>query len=363
MFCPLCRAEFRSDVRTCATCGAPLVASLEADNVKENPPRLLWIGKDSVEFDLVVGALSSAEIPARPQKAVGGLIGALLKSQAKIHVLQSDFARALEVAAEAAAARRHGFGMIQTCHSCGAEFSASLASCLKCKTVLMVERSKDSKASVSPEALAETAMKYCPVCDASYLPAHEQCTVCGVELVPEEFRGSPFDEKERHRRLEVVWKGGDPIAFSQAIAALRAAGIRHHVQSTHDYFVFGLAIPRPRYVLRVIASDADRARDLLAGINDSFAFSLEESPAPPEENGSPPPRHAADWDPSKATSEVWNGEDSALAAVLEACLRENDIGVRRRGIAPGILHLLVMPSDTDAAREILRELREGTPPA
>ncbi len=69
------------------------------------------------------------------------------------------------------------------------------------------------------------------------------------------------------------------------------------------------------------------------------------------------------WNPAAATVEIWSGEDGALAELLEACLRENRIGVRREGGEPGPLRLLIMPADEPAAREIIREVREATPPA
>ena len=59
--------------------------------------------------------------------------------------------------------------------------------------------------------IAET--KYCPLCDAEYSAAHAQCTVCGVDLVPEELRGRPLDEQQRKERIIVVWRGGETRDF------------------------------------------------------------------------------------------------------------------------------------------------------
>jgi predicted N-formylglutamate amidohydrolase len=192
--------------------------------------------------------------------------------------------------------------------------------------------------------------------------------LCGVALVPEERRGRPLDQKERNERIEMIWRGSDPVAVSQAVAALNEAGIRHHVKATHDHLVFGLAMPRPKYELRVFASDAAQAKELLAGIQDTAPFATEEvarqeeTTAAPEAESEAIKHAAAEWKPAQATIEVWSGEDAALAQVLEDCLRENGIDVRRAGIEPGTLRFFVMPPDADAAREIVREVREGTPP-
>lgn len=363
-YCPLCGAGYRPGFLTCATCGAPLVASLDSDEVRANPPRLLWIGRDSVEFDLIVRGLRIAQVPANVEQGLGGLIGSLLHSESKIHVLRGDFERALEIAAEAIAARKVGRSPTQICHACAAECSASLAACPVCKAALIVEPVSGHDARFSLIAGSPTERKYCPVCDAAYSAGHYRCTICGVELVPEEFRGLPLSDRERNERIEVVWRGGDPLAVSQVIHILRHAGIRHHVQPTNDHFVFELGIPRPKYVVRTFASDAAKAKALLAGIYETSPFvSMEPSAlALAQEPAEEHPSVSHDWKPAAATVEIWSGEDAALAELLRDCLEENRIGVRRGGREPGIMRLSVMPQDEAAAREIVREIIEAVPP-
>jgi hypothetical protein len=209
-----------------------------------------------------------------------------------------------------------------------------------------------------------TAVKYCPLCDAEYGDAHASCSVCGVDLVPDEMRGQPLDERQRKERIQVVWRGGDPLAVSEVINALREAGIRHHVQPTNEHLVFELGIPRPKYAVRVFASDATKAKELLADIRESapFALSENETEEPETDAALAPSRSAHEWNPTAATIDVWSGQDPALAELLEACLRENQIGARRDSKEPGQVRLLVMPADEARAREIIREVREATPP-
>jgi hypothetical protein len=205
-------------------------------------------------------------------------------------------------------------------------------------------------------------MKYCPLCDAEYGENHAHCSVCGVALVAEELRGRPLDERQRNERIVLAWRGGDPLAVSEVINILREAGIRHHVQPTNDHMVFELGMPRPKYAVRVFASDVAKTRELLADIRESAPFGLndtaheEESAIPREQR----PEH--DWNPAAATVEIWSGQDPALAELLEACLHENQIGVRCEGTAPGPLRFLVMPADEVPAREIIREVRDAVPP-
>jgi hypothetical protein len=211
-------------------------------------------------------------------------------------------------------------------------------------------------------------MKYCPVCDAEYADSHAMCSVCGIELVPEELRGHPLDERQRKEKIVLVWKGGDPLAVSEVIHTLREAGIRHHIQPTNEHLVFELAMPRPKYAVRVFLSDLPRAKELLANVRESAPFALDE-PADDEADSNAIEDRPSDrsWNPSDATAVVWSGADTALADLLEACLRENRIGVRRDdgadGNEPELIRLLVAPAAEAASREIIREVREATPPA
>jgi hypothetical protein len=213
-------------------------------------------------------------------------------------------------------------------------------------------------------------MKYCPVCDAEYPDSHTMCSVCSVELVLEELRGQPLDERQRKEKIVLVWKGGDPLAVSEVIHILRDAGIRHHVQPTNEHLVFELGMPRPKYAVRVFLSDQARAKELLADVRESAPFVLDE-PAETAGDSDALANRSNDpsWSSGAATAVVWSGEDTALADLLEACLRENRISVRREdggNVAGGEsseIRLSVPPAAEAASREIIREVREATPPA
>jgi hypothetical protein len=210
-----------------------------------------------------------------------------------------------------------------------------------------------------------SASRYCPLCDAEYGASHAQCTVCGVDLVPEPLRGRPLDDQQRNEKIVVIWRGGDPLAVSEVISALREAGIRHHVQPTNEHMVFELGMPRPKYAVHVFSSDAAKAKEQLSDIRESPPFALDEADdlqQDVEETSRTGAVTEHEWIAARATVEIWNGEDGALAELLEACLRENRIGVRREGAEPGALRLLIMSVDEAAAREIIREVREATPP-
>jgi hypothetical protein len=362
-YCPLCGAEYREDAARCTNCAVPLVNSLSAADVRNNPARLLWIGRDEQEFAALAGALREASIPANSTQGLGGLLGALLKSESKIHVLQADLDRAVDAARNAMAARAPASGVSQTCHACGEGCSASFAICPNCEAVLYVEPIDKARRSGGLEESRSSQRKYCPMCAAEYSASHERCAVCGIELVSEELRGQPLDDKQKRERIVMVWRGGDPLAVSEVVNRLRDAGIRHHVHATKDHLVFELGIPRPKYAVRVFESNVPKATELLAGIRESLPFGLSFTPVPEQEPAAPLPRSQGSWNVAAATIEVWSGEDAPVAELLEACLSENQIGVRRTGLEPGTLRLFVMSGDEAAAREIIREVREATPPA
>ena len=69
-----------------------------------------------------------------------------------------------------------------------------------------------------------------------------------------------------------------------------------------------------------------------------------------------------DAPPEEATAEIWSGDDSSLRDMLIASLRENQIGVRQEN-AEGENSLFVAAEDEQRAREIVREIVEGAPPA
>jgi len=210
-------------------------------------------------------------------------------------------------------------------------------------------------------------MKYCPICDSEFLDEAAHCTDCGVDLVSAEHRLAPLHESDRNDKIELLWKGGDPTAVSAIIATLREAGMRFHVQPTNDHMVFELGIPRPKFAIRVFAADKKRAAELIADISETSPFVFEEQTAEDSsEDASPlPVPTPTPWNPAQATIELWKGSEISRADYLEACLAENQIGVRRveSQKQPGVYSLFIMPPDEPLALEILREITDSTPRA
>src|SRR5260221_12726584 len=98
-------------------------------------------------------------------------------------------------------------------------------------------------------------------------------------------------------------------------------------------------MPRPKYAVRTFASDATRAKELLAGIRDGNPFvSMEPSAlALADEPLERPASRGHAWRPAAATLEIWTVEDAALAQFLQDCLRETGIGAVWSVKPPGVM--------------------------
>jgi len=217
---------------------------------------------------------------------------------------------------------------------------------------------------------------FCPQCKAEYRFGFTKCSDCGVDLVEH----LPDDSSAtRNQDLAVAWRGSDPSAFSAALAALKDAGIACAQISDHDQFVWGWAIPRPRYeilvrkqnlgeALELVAPFGERAplahaRDILKG---RTPFPEAESERSEQESSESPLRAApddimADINVKDATALVWSGEDGQMPQDIKACLTENriacvisDDSAKHR--------VMVLPADEARAKEIVREIVEAAPP-
>jgi hypothetical protein len=202
---------------------------------------------------------------------------------------------------------------------------------------------------------------FCPLCKTEYREGFTRCADCGVDLVASRSGDNSADDLP-----ELVWRGSDPVAFSRVIAALRAAGLSYQVTPRRDHLVFELAASRPRYDVRIRKSDFSQAQELVADIRETLPFQVAQgSQEIPESVAAEGSVHAQGekWDQAGATVRVWAGGDAELARTLVDCLAENSIGVRADGKSPDRVELLVLAEDAERAREIVREVLEGSPPA
>lgn len=220
---------------------------------------------------------------------------------------------------------------------------------------------------------------FCPVCKAEYRSGFTHCSDCDVGLVetlagvtnPTSLRDDPS--------AALLWTGTDPVAEGLISKALHEAEIPCHKRESNVGALFNL---EPVFAIFVHGRDFDAARAVLDSLRlaqDSNRRAAEQALEDEREEADaedeiPLPESSADDDgseapdnivskfnPEDATAEVWSGEQTEMAEMLPACLRENGIGcvVDESG---GGTRIRVVPDSEARAREIIREVVEGTPP-
>src|SRR6266849_7480984 len=163
-----------------------------------------------------------------------------------------------------------------------------------------------------------------------------------------------------------VWAGEDPALHASLLEQLESAGIRYSDKVLGDDEVAPTADPlpidwKPRFgfEVAVLSTDLAPAQEVLEKL-------LEEEPADleiPAQDGAaaaePPLVVATETHP---TVEVWKGNDDRIAQFLTAAMQENEIPIHIEN--PGDeTRIYVSASNDKRAREIVREIVEGAPPA
>lgn len=215
---------------------------------------------------------------------------------------------------------------------------------------------------------------FCPVCKAEYRTGFTHCSECDAELV-ERLEDAPPPDGEQNDPATpyLLWEGSDIDAHGALCCALDSAKIAYHDRERNVGLIPGLSTPV--YMILVHGRDRDAARALLDDLRlrpdlgeptateDEANELPEEIPEPGQEGDDLGPAQddiAEDFRPEEATAEVWAGDDAEMAETVRFCLRENGIGcvVDEPG---GKKCVRVIPASEERAREIVREVVEGTP--
>jgi|HubBroStandDraft_1064217.scaffolds.fasta_scaffold12305_3 hypothetical protein len=213
---------------------------------------------------------------------------------------------------------------------------------------------------------------FCPVCKLEYRPGFTKCSDCDVDLV-ESLDASSGAMQQDPEVPSVLWTGTDSEADGAICRALDAAKISYHKLDRNAGLLPGLS----EWVYAILVHERDRtaAQAVLDGVrrdyeigkptegSDDGDLSSQEASEPQEEDENlepEPDEPEEDFYPEDATSEVWAGEGAEMADYVRLCLRENRIGCVVDE-SNGKTHLRVLPASEARAREIVREIVEGTP--
>jgi len=230
---------------------------------------------------------------------------------------------------------------------------------------------------------------YCPNCRAEYRPDFATCADCQVALVAElptkrarsavvfnenEEHQHEFADDSEHDSFLLVWSGMDPRGHADAREVLADENIPARTIRQQDHLIYAaVSSPFEIYVPAVLAERAKHALKAAHASEESLDQLAEsgalEIPADDDEDpdgdvqirsGVPKrARYAVDADTQEAT--VWTGDDTDIAHMIAASLRENGIAssVTSEAAATSI-H--VHPEDEPRAQEIIREITDATPP-
>ncbi len=213
---------------------------------------------------------------------------------------------------------------------------------------------------------------FCPLCKAEYREGFYRCADCDVDLV--NFLEEPPREDVKVARdepLKLLWRGQDPVVLTVILNALHEEQIPCHdlaIQDTEGLSSSPFRVGRatPGLEIRVFRSDLERAQRVLEAVLEPLLAGSDSIAAPDGTSGrvdTSEEESLGDFNPEGAVAKVWSGQDEAMAQFLADTLRENGIPSRTESHPSGPYLIFVGPRDEARAREIVREVIEGTAPA
>ncbi len=242
---------------------------------------------------------------------------------------------------------------------------------------------------------------FCPICHAEYRQGFTQCADCGVDLVhslPDnaDNQGLARDAVAADDdAVQLLWSGIDPRFFKALKAALDEVGIDYEDQpgrpqllstgrdNVLQIWVRSADLEAARRLVRDVsgtgAGDDDTTLDAIArsqASSDPFHLRqpvfnrnesddddlTEEEPEAEDDAAEIVEDFVENFDPDEATVVVWAGDDSQMANIFQQCLSNVGIGCVLNPNM-GKTQILVMPAAEKRAREVVREIEEGSPMA
>jgi len=241
---------------------------------------------------------------------------------------------------------------------------------------------------------------FCPKCKTEYRSGFTKCADCGVSLVTDlpgenswEQSAKNVDAPTDSQGRLLLWSGLSQAIYAEICEALRLA----HIPYCDEGREFGVLptltqlaaliwiepkdFPSAQTVLEKVLTNSDqlehRPDQELSSDNarvNPFNFNRRiynrvPDPRTDERDEDQPAEtdlraeddFGENFDPEQARAEVWSGDDPEIAEYLKNSLEGVGIGclVHDQGQR---LYVLVLPASETRAKEIVREVVEGTPP-
>jgi hypothetical protein len=165
--------------------------------------------------------------------------------------------------------------------------------------------------------------------------------------------------------LVLLWAGENPATHAALLEELEAAQIPFSDKTLGDDEVAPTADPlpidwKPRFgfEVAVLSSDLAAAKEVLEKLLDEDPADLE---IPAREGVAAAEPRLVVATETHPTVEVWSGNDERIAQFLTAAMQENEIPIHIEN--PGDeTRIYVSAANDKRAREIVREVVEGSPP-
>jgi hypothetical protein len=177
---------------------------------------------------------------------------------------------------------------------------------------------------------------------------------------------SAYRLPEDQGSVVLVWAGEDPALHTSLLEQLEAAEIRYSDKVLGDDEVAPTADPlpidwKPRFgfEVAVLSVDFAAAQAILEKLLDEEPADLEIPAQDEAPSAEPTLVFTTELHP---TVEVWSGMDDRIAQFLTAAMQENEIPIHLE-TAGELTKMLVSAANEARAREIVREITEGAPPA
>jgi hypothetical protein len=208
---------------------------------------------------------------------------------------------------------------------------------------------------------------FCPNCGIEYRPGFTHCNDCDVDLVEElPSEGEPTEGEAGDDSVELLWRGTQGHVFNEITLSLEEAGIRFNQEKLDARLSFSSGYTALE--IWVPAAEMEAARkvldETLARIAQPVAQPLTDtSGAPGERDWDEMTAAVEDPHPEDAVAQVWSGEEERMELFLKSCLATNGIGSHVADEEKGSFAVRVLPDEEARAKEIVRQVIEGIPPA
>jgi hypothetical protein len=200
---------------------------------------------------------------------------------------------------------------------------------------------------------------FCPLCRAEFDEPIACCPNCGATTVASE------EEADRSVPRSELWLGDHPGICERLVQELAKAQINYFAEKRWEGMRYKWPMDAPRFRVYVLEPDMERATNVVKSVEGEFR----EDPSASigvigtiRRESAKTPQASDDWNPAGRGVEVWSGNDLELAEFLKESMRANEIGFCVSGDLGAQQNLEVRAEDASRAREIVREVMEGTPP-